>query len=787
MIQTATVKPENKGQLLILIQFITHPIEETKPTMQKPNLLIVGDSPTLCYLTWLFTTAENEYEVTNLGYSHESNEKGTYCMHTQGGVYEYRPEVIAANFVSNQTIESIVSTKFDIVFFDNNSSKIRRDSIPELNYVLNNDTILIVDATEDIWITGDIRLQFPNNVVITMCSDVELRKSTRDYNSHIVLNDNVTVNFGYIPLDSENTAKARKAYETAIKTYLTPMKAIFRQNEILSCCSFDVLPYLSSLKLVNQIWKGTIASVCLGTLSIIFKEKNVMMLSQLNIATYFLRGLYEEILTITKLMGVIGLPIINNDTSREFLQTCIILEYNRSITRNIGLSKLEASLISDLAARSRLYHDFHANYKLDAFNKMLHYLKISHRLHRETPFIISIYNLVNRMILNDLQTAEKQSLDAICEKRTNYESLVLPTNHANYTNKDRSDYPILNLVPLSKWLPQCSFNVNPIIYMSEIHATFKSDNNFDSDEYEIDSVDSSLKELVSGTEEYFFDAESNINNQFNSLKHLNFQNLHHKLSPRDKNNYSYQTQYMQGMGNNLVYPQDSNANFLSTNGSLRYHKNNSRDTVASTGIYERSKSCGTKTLHSFSAYNGSDKQEVTPPRPSSFHRSYRSNNISSASIGSNHSMPNLSSRPGLASNGNLPNSYSSYNGFNLSKHGSFHIPKPKQSFLHASIPITRKTSSEKLRQSHFNLLDMVQFDDFMDKTTSSRYGADLDTSSMILNSANNSRGSLKSVSRSSSNNWSPMNYHQKPLMSKQYGKCPSSQKSMEDLKYRSDT
>ncbi|KAK6464635.1 hypothetical protein DFJ63DRAFT_311933 [Scheffersomyces coipomensis] len=74
----------------------------------------------------------------------------------------------------------------------------------------------------------------------------------------------------------------------------------------------------------------------------------------------------------------------------------------------------------------------------------------------------------------------------------------------------------------------------------------------------------------------------------------------------------------------------------------------------------------------------------------------------------------------------------------------------KNMFYHMPIPTNRYTPTEKLVESHNRVLQLVQFDEFLDQTSTSRY-RDLDTSSFILHSAGNSSKDTSSKGSSSKN------------------------------------
>lgn len=72
------------------------------------------------------------------------------------------------------------------------------------------------------------------------------------------------------------------------------------------------------------------------------------------------------------------------------------------------------------------------------------------------------------------------------------------------------------------------------------------------------------------------------------------------------------------------------------------------------------------------------------------------------------------------------------------------LPKTKRKDYHRRpIPITKNSTTKQLYESHTRLIEAVQFNSFMGKSTSSRYGA-LDTTVAIMNSASNSSKGSKS-------------------------------------------
>ncbi|KAK6202877.1 uncharacterized protein RJT21DRAFT_2246 [Scheffersomyces amazonensis] len=75
----------------------------------------------------------------------------------------------------------------------------------------------------------------------------------------------------------------------------------------------------------------------------------------------------------------------------------------------------------------------------------------------------------------------------------------------------------------------------------------------------------------------------------------------------------------------------------------------------------------------------------------------------------------------------------------VSKPNALIKPKTKRTkkrmFYHMPIPTTRNTPTEKLVESHIKVLEVVNFDEILDQTSTSRY-KDLDTSTFVLHNSN---------------------------------------------------
>lgn len=698
--------------------------------MDNPQTLLIGESSSLEYLTWAFTEAKWQVTVVPLNEKRSAMPDEWWHLVLETETFAYLPHLIVGDMQQLSTFveDKIATIKFDIVAITYKCYEELQNNRMLLEGMIDKKTVFLVDSNEDIWIAAKFRDLFPDNAVLSIYSDVDCRSVSHNSNCFRLMNDVTTIMVGYTSEISEGISTAAVDGKGPAGGTLIRLRNVFNDQKLKG--KLVVLPADYHRRLSKIIWKNIIRVICFESLSIIFEEPDILSLAkQINVAP-LMKGIFQEILTICKYLKIKGLPLPYTESSKKLLQSSILLESNQRMKRTITCSNNRQIYPKYLDA-TKLFYDFSRGIEINITSLLFKLLKISDEFSIETPFLESTYSFMNRLITirdgidNNGNLCPSKLFQA---KRILNDSTTLEEINGIPPNKNMMNFPPFNPPPLPQPPTQSFFNSSPLVFMSEIHShnnigNNKNNSNNNSNTLELkktsiqDTLGSGLNDApIVNTKlpcDKFYDAETRLNHLQQTGTTIS--NTPYTNYPYPRNNTFSQSQQdlpihgmhnlppknQAGINTNAYYMQQNGQYYSSANPNCYSHQQ-----------YQKPM---------YQPYNSSLSSFAT---------------LSNTSQGANYS------------NGNISNEF-------VNRHGSFNIPKKKQTFFHASIPITRKTSSHKLRQSHASLLDMVQFNDLMDKTTSSRYGVELDTSSTVLSSANNSRGSKASSSRTSSKLQSP--------------------------------
>lgn len=700
--------------------------------MDNPQILLIGESSSLEYLTWALAEAKWQVTVVPLNGKRAEMQDKWWHLLVETKTFAYLPHLTIGDMLQLATaLEDTVTIKFDVVVVTYKCYEELQSNVMVLEGMIDKRTVFLVDSNEDIWIAAKFRDLFPNNVVLSVYSDADCRSISHNSNCFRLMNDITTIMVGFTSEITEGSSIAAVDGNGPAGETLIRLRNVFNEERLQG--NLVVLPAVYHRRLSKIIWKNIVRVICFESLSIIFEEPDILSLAkQINVAP-LMKGVFQEILTICNYLKIKGLPSPYTESSKKLLQSSILLESNQRMKRTIACTN-NREIYPQYLDATKLFYDFSRGIEINITSLLLKLLKVSDEFSIETPFLESTYSFMNRLITirdgidNNGNLCPSKLFQA---KRILNDSKTIREINGIPPNKNMMNFPPFNPPPLPQPPTQSFFNSNPLVFMSEIHShnnisnnkKSSSNNNINSNTHDLKKNgipnalssglgDGPLNNTKSPYDKYY-DAEAQLNHK---------QQMETTMSdtpcanyPYSQNNTSSQSHHdlpMHGIHNLPPKHQagiNSNAYYM--------HQNNQYYQSANPNCYPHQQ----YQKPMYQPYNSSLSSFAT---------------LANTSQGTNYP------------NGNVSNEF-------VNRHGSFNIPKKRQTFFHASIPITRKTSSQKLRQSHASLLDMVQFDNLMDKTTSSRYGVELDTSSTVLNSANNSRGSKASSSRTSSKLQSP--------------------------------
>ena len=698
--------------------------------MDNPQTLLIGESSSLEYFTWALAEAKWQVTVVPLnGKRTEMRDKWWYLL-VETETFAYLPHTVIGEMLQLATIvENTATINFDVVIVTYKCYEELQTNVMVLKGMIDKRTVFLVDSNEDIWIAAKFRDLFPDNVVLSVYSDADCRSISQNSNCFRLMNDLTTIMVGFTSeITDGNSIAAVNGNGPAGET-LIQLRNLFNDERFKG--KLVLLPADYHRRLSKIIWKNIIGVICFESLSIIFEEPDIFSLAkQINVAP-LMKGVFQEILTICNSLKVKGLPLPYTESSKKLLQSSILFESNQRMKRIIACTN-NLEIYPQYIDATKLFYDFSRGIEINIASLLLKLLKISDEFSIDTPFLESTYSFMNRLITirdgidNNGNLCPSKLFQV---KRILNESQTIREINGIPPNKNMMNFPPFNPPPIPQPPTHSFFNSNPLVFMSKIHShnnigsNKKNSSNNNSNTHDLEKNDihdvlsSGLGEVpLHNTKlpyDKYYDAETQLNHKQQTQTTVDDTPCAHYPHPR--NNmllHSYHDLPLHGVHNLPPKNQDGmNNNAYYTHQNSQYYQSTNPNCY----LY----------------------QQYQKPM-------YQPYNSSLSSFATFSNTPQGTNYP----NGNVSNEF-------VNRHGSFNIPKKRQTFFHAAIPITRKTSSQKLRQSHASLLDMVQFDDLMDKTTSSRYGVELDTSSTVLNSANNSRGSKASSSRTSSKLQSP--------------------------------
>lgn len=633
-------------------------------------------------------------------------------MFVQSKAYDYHPKQLA-NDLSELNMAADKHEVFDIVISTYESYSHLESDPQLLHNCTDNNTLWLIDATENIWITEKFSQLMPGAMVLSICSDVDCRLLKGRSNCFRLMSDSQTIMIGSVTCQSNSLVVKSLNCKGVLGIKLSQFSSIFQSNHQHLCQMF-ILPADYHKKLSKVIWKNIIRLVCFEALSIIFEEPDILSLAKFSNAVPLMKGTFQEILSISKKLKIKGLPLPFTDDSKKLLQTTILSEGNRKIKRLAKCSN-DKDIFPKFIEANKSFYDFSQGIKISIPTLLLKLLQVSDEYDIDTPFLESTYSVINRFVaIRDGIDSHGNSCPSrlFQVKKSESDLMAFETVNGIPPNKNMMNFPPFNPLPIPNPPTQYIFNSNTLVFMSQIHSKLKVGTENDEDD-DNSSIDSALKELMIGREsitysDEFYDAETHIDNGTNDSRK--------RYSVSQNQHASSASAAGATVSGNLDIHAISNVppNHLNANKAAAQQYFNSAK-------YQQPHTPNVYPDHDF-AYGMSNM----PAKNYIAYQNYNQN--------ARYSQESLPGQP-------------------LNIHGPPLInPRKRPPFFRASAPTTRKTSSQKLRQSHANLLEMIHFDSLMDKTTSNRYGADYDTSSTALNTAN-SRGSRDS-SRASSKSYS---------------------------------
>lgn len=605
------------------------------------SVLVLGCSSNLSYLSYVLSW-KCRVVVCLMKEEEEENKArdGPWLLFTLSeSPIEFSPALTIFSYLQFLLFIAKNRPKFDYIILGFEAVAALKNTPQEITKMVTEKTVILVDTNNNPWIYLEVDELYDNNPVVSLHSTIDCRLLNKSRISLQLFDiDDLNISIGLV-VDShkqtnhdclENGQKLRQFQDIYLKFH---------------DCKYSVqlVPSHTNAELMKSIWKGIISLVCFHVPTVVFGNPDTKSLTSSESRFCVVNGIFEEILQIVNHSKISGLPKPFTNSADKLLKYLELAEGFQKMKRGaLANNKFFPEFIDS----NKFFYDFSQDLPVNINGILLNLLEISHNANINTPYISSIHTVINVLL----------------SIRDNTSKLFQPKKSFNLTQLN----VVNNISPTENMMNFPPFNplpppTNPLVFVSEFKPDKKNE-----DEFEVSSVDSSLQELISGTEhltygETFEDAKSSLPEPAPPPAPP----APVLPAPQQFPGYPY-------------YPEQPQPGFQ----------------------------------HPMYGYPFPYPAPLYPfmmPQPK---------------------FPMPRQVPGQYPYFANPGDPTTYNA----------PPVAKKKTYHPSIPIGKHTNPQYLLQSHTEVLDAVKFDGLMNTTTSSRYG-DLDTTTVVLNSANNSRGS----------------------------------------------
>ena len=694
----------------------------------QPKILIFGDSsPSLIYIIWALTNSQWTTAVLPHAFRGTQSSQRRWTLFNAGETFDYCPSLVILRYKdllleTHEDKKSIfVDLKFDIILGTSRSYRLKYLDPTFIKKFLHRDTVFLVDTTNELSVVNNTGGDFPGHLVKTMWSDIG-GIASEDFSYCFLEGTQGRVFMGE---SSQNIEKGDIQAGQGSDFSRSLITRFCSGISVGKFCIAHVVGQSFDIRANKIIWTNLIKLICFDILSLIFEEADVTILLRRKKAAHMIKGNYREILAIARTLGVQGLPMPSTKDAEKLLLVLALKEKNKMmscLSSEIAQQKCRSTAKLHLKSIHNLMHEVE-NKSSGYLISMLH---ISNKLGLLSPFLESTLYFISLLFTsgNDFNSSGRK----LCLRCPQARTLRVDSLSSILSRKSLPVFSLFKrMLPHFFSLSCTNYRLYPLIFMSGMYSSkmnrsklgaspatdanqssgYKASGNNKSTSSasgvhkipnSAQSVSSSLDELVAGTEYYtynddFYDANQNL--------------------PRKPPNGAVVSESPQ-----VYYDMHSQSHI--------YHH---------TGSFHNANCCRPQTTYGYP-----------------YEYTYPSNNFNSAPY---TRIPNTTTHQ--MNTNYLPNRYNlvhanaSYSSTSVTDNSNYLNSSGTlckgQSFHHISQEMSKKTSSQKLRESHANLLEMIQFDSLMDKTTSNRYGGDLDTSSTVLLEASNAKSQKNSANQ----------------------------------------
>lgn len=447
--------------------------------MTKPTILVIGESSTLNYLTFVFSSLQ--WRVITSNNDETKLLLRSISIDIDNKSYQYHVDNVINYFDKLRLVYDLVVLTSKFYYF-----LIRKPQA--FKNIIHDKSIILLDGWDCPWLFTDLDLLLPNNIVLGLYSNIDCRRISSNPNGFKLLSsNNITLMIGVLCQSNKPDLPLVLNYQNQ-GIMFKDLAKFFKSNNH----GFLLFPSQTYLYITKSIWKNLLTIVSLHTLSIIFEEYDVFKLTQNSSITPLLQGTFNEILSICNEKNLKFLPKENSSDSRKLLQIMILSEANAHLKLKTTLSMN----INFLDANPS-YYNFINGFELGLNRLFKGLLTLSLELEVKTPYLESVNGFLQTLV--NIRNTNYSKMFHLKKSLLNFNTVNGITPDKNMMN-----FPPFNPLPCPT--PPTQFNANPLIMMVQK----KGDNDRDS----VVSIDSGVKEAYNET--FYADAVEtptvNVNN-----------------------------------------------------------------------------------------------------------------------------------------------------------------------------------------------------------------------------------------------------------------------------------
>lgn len=267
--------------------------------MWSPTALVIGDSPTLIYLTSCLAKAN--WKVTTLPYTDKNYSKDNNATTIHSA---YRDTIVftstysITNLIELSTVVNSVRGQHGFYNYIILNAKFMEFlcTAPEFfKDVMDRNTLVFYDCTGYFLDYSMFQIFFPNNCTLSVFSDIDCRLVDRNTNSYQMMSDTNKIlignSFKQVPLNTAHCLNLKGPLGVALSHFVASISLGNASVEVLRACSHKTLS--------TSIWDNITNKLCLGALTIIFEEPDAQIMASDYVVVPVLKGLFKEVLSIS--------------------------------------------------------------------------------------------------------------------------------------------------------------------------------------------------------------------------------------------------------------------------------------------------------------------------------------------------------------------------------------------------------------------------------------------------------------------------------------------------------